>query len=78
MRVENDILYIDEELSDEVLDEFTATVKQDGIEKIKVLTPNLGASIVQMLLVEKQDKAVEIEDGILKKIFENVLYKTVE
>jgi len=78
MRVENDILYIDEELSDEVLDEFTATVKQDGIEKIKVLTPNLGASIVQMLLVEKQDKAIEIEDGILKKIFENVLYKTVE
>jgi len=78
MRVENDILYIDEELSDEVLDEFTATVKQDGIEKIKVLTPNLGAGIVQMLLVEKQDKAIEIEDGILKKIFENVLYKTVE
>ena len=78
MKVENGVLIIEDEINDEAVEEFLITISQDRIEKIKVKTPNIGASIVQALLIKKRDTQVEIEDTTLKKIFENVHYETVD
>ncbi|NPA55498.1 MAG: hypothetical protein GXO40_03960 [Epsilonproteobacteria bacterium] len=78
MRLEDDVLYINEEIEDERVEEFIASVSQDNISKIVVETPHLGGSIVQVLLIKKRDVEVEVEDETLAKLFENVLYKRIE
>jgi hypothetical protein len=77
LRVENDVLYIEEKVGDEVIEKFIQVVSKKKISKIEVKTNDLGASIVQALLIQKRDKEIVIEDPILQKIFENVSYKTV-
>jgi len=75
LKIEKNILIIDDEISDEDIDEFSTSISQEGFNKIRVLNPNLGASIIQALLVKQKDIEIEINDEILAKVFENVSYK---
>ena len=72
MKIENNVLYIEEEITDEMAEEFFATLKQDEIKKIVINNPNLGASIVQLLLWFSKEKEIQMQDWTLQKIFENV------
>jgi len=72
MKIENNVLYIEEEITDEMAEEFFATLKQDEIKKIVINNPNLGASIVQLLLWSSKEKEIQMQDWTLQKIFENV------
>ena len=78
MRIEDKTLYIEEPLYDDNIEEAIATFSQDNIQNIEVLTNDLGAGIVQELLVQKRQKDVIVHDDVLKKIFENVIYKSIE
>jgi len=78
MKIENNILIIDEEISDEEIEEFSISISQDGVNKIHVKNPNLGASIVQALLIKQKDIEIEVDDEILTKVFENVVYKKIQ
>ena len=78
MKIENNILIIDEEISDEEIEEFSTSISQDGFNKIHVKNPNLGASIIQALLIKQKDTEVEVDDEILAKVFENVVYKKIQ
>ena len=78
MKIENKVLIIDDEISDEEAEEFYAAANQEEIEKIIIKNPNIGASIVQILLNLKKDKDIETDDYTLKRIFENVIYKGEE
>ena len=77
MKIEGDTLYIDEEITDERVDEFIASISQEDIKSVEVNCNNLGASIIQVLLIKKRDKDIVIKDPILNKIFENISYKRV-
>ena len=77
MRIKDDILYIEEKVGDEAIEKFIKVIKKKKISKIEVKTNDLGASIVQALLIQKRDKEIVIEDATLQKIFENVSYKTI-
>ena len=77
MRIEDDVLYIEEKVGDEVAEKFIKVISKKKISKIEVKTNDLGASIVQALLIQKRDKEIVIEDATLQKIFENVSYKTI-
>ena len=77
MKVEDNELIIESEIGDENVDEFLQTISDENIKKVVVKTPNLGASIIQLLLVYKRKLDIVIEDDILKKVFENVIYKSV-
>ena len=78
MRIEDKTLYIEEPLYDDNIEDAIATFSQDNIQNIEVLTNDLGAGIVQELLVQKRQKDVIVHDDVLKKIFENVIYKSIE
>jgi len=78
VRIEDKTLYIEEPLYDDNIEEAIATFSQDNIQNIEVLTNDLGAGIVQELLVQKRQKDVIVHDDVLKKIFENVIYKSIE
>ena len=77
MRIEDDILYIEEKIGDEAIEKFIKVFSKKKISKIEVKTNDLGASIVQSLLIQKRDKEIVLQDAILQKIFENVSYKTI-
>jgi len=77
LKIQDNILIIDDEIGDEDIEEFMASIAQDSFNKIKVQNPNLGASIIQALLLKKKDTEIEVEDEILSKVFENVSYKKI-
>jgi hypothetical protein len=77
MRVENGILFIEDEISDELAEEFLATISQNEIEKVELNCSNLGASIIQILLIKKREKEIVLNDPILEKMFENIVYRTI-
>ena len=56
MRIKDDILYIEEKVGDEAIEKFIKVIKKKKISKIEVKTNDLGASIVQALLIQKRDK----------------------
>jgi len=78
MKIEDKVLIIDDEITDEEAEEFYAAANQEEIEKIIIENPNIGAAIVQILLNLKKDKDIETEDYTLKGVFENVIYKGEE
>ena len=72
MRIDNNILIIDEVLEDENIQEFYEATKQDEIEIIRVEAENISAGAVQILWNLKERKKIEIESEFLSKFFENV------
>ena len=78
MQLQDGVLSIDDAIGDEMIEEFSSTLSQEGIEKIEVLTNDLGGSIVQTLLIAQREITVEVHDPVLEKIFENVCYITVD
>ncbi len=77
MKIKDNTLIIDTEVGDEDIENFTTVMAQDEVKKIEVKTPNLGASIIQALLIKKKDTEIEVDDEILSKVFENVSYKSI-
>ena len=72
MRIDNNILIIDEVLEDENIQEFYEATKQDEIEIIRVEAENISAGAVQILWNLKERKKIVIESEFLSKFFENV------
>jgi predicted transcriptional regulator len=72
MRIENNVLIIDDILEDDDVAEFYEATKQDEIEVIRVEAENISAGAVQILWNLKDNKKIEIEGEFLKKFFENV------
>jgi len=78
MKIEDKVLIIDDDITDEGAEEFYAAANQEEIEKIIIENPNIGAAIVQILLNLKKNKDIETDDYTLKRVFENVIYKGEE
>ena len=72
MRIENNVLIVDDILEDDDVAEFYEATKQDEIEVIRVEAENISAGAVQILWNLKDNKKIEIEGEFLKKFFENV------
>ena len=77
MKIGNNVLYIEEKVGDEVVEKFIKIIKKKKISKIEVKTNDLGASIIQALLVAKKEVEIVVDDLVLQEIFENVSYKTI-
>ena len=78
MKIENNTLIINEEISDEKIEEFSTLISEDGLSKIHIKNPNLGASIIQALLIKQKEIEVKVDDKILTKVFENIVYKKIQ
>lgn len=72
MRIEEDKLIIDSSLSDDMLDEFLVSIKQEQIKKIVVECDDIAASIIQVLWCLQNEKKVKVKVDFLKPFFENV------
>ena len=72
MKIEENVLIIDESLNDDDIENFLVAISQDEIEKIVIKNDDLSAGIIQILWCESQKKFIECESSYLKKFFENV------
>ena len=70
MKIDNNILIVDESLGEEVIKEFIMNVNQPQITKIIIETDDVCAPILQILWC--LDKEIEIKTDFLKLFFENV------
>jgi len=70
MKIDNNILIIDEALNDEQIEELIVAINQDEIDTIKVENDELSSGIVQALWCS--GKKVDIESEFLSKFFDNV------
>ncbi len=70
MRIEENILVVDEPILEDKVDEFEVSVRQPQIEKIVIENDDIHASAIQILWC--LDKKVEVKSDFLEKFFENV------
>ena len=70
MKIDNNILIIDEVLNDEQIEELIVAINQDEIDTIKVENDELSSGIVQSLWCS--GKKVDVESEFLSKFFDNV------
>ena len=70
MKIDDNVLVIDESLGDDVIEEFIASVNQPQITKIIIETDDITAPILQILWC--LDKEIEVKTDFLKLFFENV------
>ena len=70
MRIEENILVVDEPILEDKIDEFEVSVKQPQIEKIIIENDDVHSSALQILWC--LDKNIEIKSDFLEKFFENV------
>ena len=70
MKINDNVLLIDESLGDDVIEEFIASANQSQITKIIIETDDISAPILQALWC--LDKEIEVKTEFLKLFFENV------
>ena len=70
MKINENVLVIDESLGDDVIEEFIASVNQSQITKIVIETDDITAPILQILWC--LNKEIEVKTEFLKLFFENV------
>jgi len=70
MRIEENVLIVDEPILEDKVDEFEVSVNQPQIEKIVIENDDLHASAMQILWC--LDKKIEVNSDFLEKFFENV------
>lgn len=75
MKIKDDKLIIDEEMNDEMVEEFVAVASDEGIKKIVIENPAISSSIVQAILCFSKEKKIKCEDAFLSKFFENVHFE---
>ena len=73
MRTEDGVLYLDEAIEDESVEELVAILSQDDIKKVHISSSSIAPASLQLLLSTSKTKEVEVEDEFIKKLFENVV-----
>lgn len=72
MRVEDEILYLDEKLE---FDDCEAILsKIDDVNEVVVQTNDIHPSVMQLLFCINESKNVTVEDEFNKRFFENVRF----
>ena len=70
MKIDNNVLIIDEALNDENIEELILAVNQDEIDTVNVLNDELSSGILQVLWCS--GKIIDVESEFLSKFFDNV------
>jgi hypothetical protein len=74
MRIEDNILIIDDRIEYENGDELMSLV--EDVESIVVETNDIHPSILQLLFCISKDKKVVIEDEFNRRLFENLKFES--
>ena len=72
MKIDDGVLYLDEEIQDEGIDELIAILSQDEIEKLEITTDSIDPASMQVLLCSSKTKEVHATDEHIANLFENL------
>ncbi len=73
MEVKDGILVLEDEVSDEMLDEFISLAK--SADSISVETDNIGSLVVQQLFCMKDSKNIACNNSFIAKFFDDVRFE---
>ena len=75
MKIEENKLILEDEISDDMVDELIALLQTDGLETIQIDTNNIGSLVLQQLFCISKDIKVVVDDPFVAKFFENIEFK---
>lgn len=74
MRIEDNILFLEDDIHDEMIEEFLEKIKEVQFQEIRVKNIILGSLIVQVLFVLSKEKKISFDDTVMEKFFENISF----
>ena len=75
MKIEENKLILENEISDDMVDELIALLQTDDLETIQIDTNNIGSLALQQLFCASKDIKVVVDDHFIAKFFENIEFK---
>lgn len=72
MKIEEGILYLNEPIQDEGIDELIAILSQDDIQKLEIESDSIDPASLQVLLCSSKTKEVSVSDEHFAKLFESL------
>ena len=74
MRIEENILILDQEISDDMVDQLIENINNEEVESIQIDTDNISSLAIQQLLCVAKEKKMIINNSFIEKFFENINY----
>jgi hypothetical protein len=75
MKIEENILILEGEITDEMLDEFIKLSKTKDLESIVIDTDNISSLILQQLFCISKDMKIICNDSFIGKFFDNIQFE---
>lgn len=72
MKIEDNVLILDDEVNDAMLDEFLSLANKKKVKSILIESDNISSLVVQQLFCIKESKKVICKDPFLAKFFDDV------
>lgn len=72
MKIEEKVLILENEVNDDMLEEFISMANGEDVESIVIKTDNISSLVVQQLFCLRESKNVTCEDPFLAKFFDDV------
>ena len=77
MRIENNNLILDNELTDEVLEEFIQFTKDNQFKSVIINTNNISSIILQQIFCLSKTKDIVCNDNFMAKFFDNISFEDI-
>jgi len=74
MRIEENTLILDEEVNDEMLEDFIVLVKDEKVENIQIDTDNISSLVMQQIFCLESTKHIVCNDPFMAKFIENISF----
>ena len=72
MKIEDNVLILDDEVNDSMLQEFISLANKDSLESIIIDSDNISSLVLQQLFCLKDIKKVVCNEPFLEKFFDNI------
>ena len=74
MKIEDSVLILEDEVNDDMLEEFIDLANKKKVKSIQIDTDNISSLVVQQLFCIKESKQVICNDSFLAKFFDDVRF----
>ncbi len=75
MNIEEGVLYIQDPISDEGVEELIAILSQEEIERIQIDSDTIDPAAMQVLLCSGKSKKIAAKESFFQLLFDNVVDK---
>ncbi len=75
MKIEENMLILDDEINDDMLNEFIELTKTKGLESIIIDTDNISSLVLQQIFCVSKDIKIVCNDPFIAKFMDNIQFE---